>query len=260
MKRSRRATKVQRRRFAASLRTSRLQVSVLACSQANQCTACLVMMHPAAASRCMTTVHVQKACSNQAMCARLTCHQKGHHALPAKTLAHLKLGRWHASVGHPLSDMGWYMPEVRRGLLRRSLCGQQQAVLTGWQMHVSLTHAGNLTSSLHALQRAEADAKSVRALLERERRDKREMQQGLLMATAALAGQTCQVRLSSVHVSSVSPMPWLGQNIAAMLSRHSSPGSLCCRSIQSSNASSRCDGFAQHHMLGRQCDQQLHRA
>ena len=71
-------------------------------------------------------------------------------------------------------------------------------------MHASLTHAGNLKSSVLALQRAEADARSVRSLLERERRDRRELQQGLLAATAALAAS--QVRLSSVlHMCSDSP-------------------------------------------------------
>ena len=53
-KRSRRALKVQRQRFAASLRTSRLQVRVL-CLQPdtyNMSSACLVIMTPGGASRC----------------------------------------------------------------------------------------------------------------------------------------------------------------------------------------------------------------
>ena len=57
---------------------------------------------------------------------------KGHQALPAKTLAHLKLGRWHATAGHLVSDV--VRSEVMRGLLRLSLCGLQQAVLKAWQL------------------------------------------------------------------------------------------------------------------------------
>ena len=68
-------------------------------------------------------------------------------------------------------------------------------------MHVSLTHTGILTSSLLALQRTEADASHLRALLKRERRDRQDLQQSLLLATAALAGLTHQVRLSIVQPS-----------------------------------------------------------
>ena len=101
-------------------------------------------------------------------------------------------------------------------------------------MHASLTHAGDFPRSLLALQHAQAEAINARALLKRERRDRRDLQQCLLTATAALAGLTNQVRLSVVqHSCSVSPMPWLiCQNAAGMLSRHSRPDSTGCRSRQ----------------------------
>ena len=154
-------------------------------------------------------MHVQQACSKQAMSAclkRASMQLNGHHAPPAKTLAHPELGRWHASAGRLVRDMIWYMPEIMRGLLQLALCCLQQAVLTGWPMHASLTHTGILTSSVLALQRTEADAFRLRALLKQERRDRQDLQQGLLLATAALAGQTHQVRLSVVQPS----LPCLG--------------------------------------------------